>query len=162
MAGSDFPFSITSKFRVQGDAEHLVTIRAATAADMKRRLEEAAEVFPYAAFLSWLDCNDRDIEPDRRVPNPAPLPAPTPVAATEGQATADANARAAKARVRKAEGGGNGDQDERPCCPVHGMGLPSKFTNAPPGSLYCPQQFDDGSYCKWRWAPGKPAAVATS
>ena len=158
MAGSDFPFSITSKFRVQGDAEHLVTIRAATAADMQRRLEEASEVFPYAAFLSWLDGNDRNIEPDRTVPNPAPVP--SPVAATERQATANADTRAAAARAHRADSGGNGDQEDRPCCPEHGMGLPSTYANAPPGSLYCPQRYQDGTFCKWRFAPPLPAPVS--
>ena len=173
MGYSDMPFSITSKFSVQGGAEHMVTLRATNALDMKTRLAEAAEIFPYATFLTWLETGQGDVKQDSWTPpdvGPAadddPVPVPNPVRATEAKATANAQARSAAASARrKANGNGqgrescdlpNGQTPFDPRCPAHFRAANSRF--GPPGTLYCPQLLDDGTHCKWTWKPAPAPA----
>jgi hypothetical protein len=183
----DWPFSVTSKFTViDTGAEHLVTIRAATAADMRSRLAEASAIFPYAALITALEQETAQAQPAVLVPAAAAQAvqeranggAPTngngsthldypgrpygrdqvadyppsngngnghrsPVATAVACQTQRANQRNAQARVDR--------KTALPhLCPEHGIALPSKKA---PRSYYCPTQLDDGSYCKWRWAP---------
>jgi len=173
MGYSDMPFSITSKFSVPGGAEHLVTLRATNAQDFKIRLQEADEIFPTAGFLTWLDqapdvapwADEVDPQPDI-TPDQAKRLADTAARLkAHAEANVKAQARSAQARItKKANGNGNGDVQHRdppilpdgqtpfePRCPVHGRAANSRF--GPSGSVYCPTQLEDGSYCKWNWKP---------
>ena len=155
----DWPFSVTSKFTVDTGAEHLVTIRAATAADMKGRLQEASAIFPYASLITALEQETAQAQPEvtpaaaaQAVQGRGNGAAPTngngngnghrsPVAATVAQATQNAHQRAAQGRVAR--------KDALPhLCPEHGIAHPSKKV---PRGYYCPTRLDDGSYCKWHW-----------
>jgi len=165
----DWPFSVTSKFTVDSGAEHLVTIRAATAADMRSRLQEASGIFPYAALITALDQETAQAQPVVVPPAAAAQAvqgrgngaAPTngngngnghhsPVAATEANLTQRAQQRSAQARVaRKAA--------LPHLCPEHGRARQSQW-----GGYHCPTQLEDGSYCKWRWAPADASQVTAA
>jgi hypothetical protein len=151
----DWPFSVTSKFTVDTGAEHLVTIRAATAADMRGRLQEASAIFPYASLISILDCGEVPTPVCPVVPMGPQIDPPSPpngngngnghrspVAATVAQTTQNAHQRSAQARVaRKAA--------LPHLCPEHGKGRKENWGTG----YHCPTQLEDGSYCKWRWTP---------
>lgn len=164
----DWPFSVTSKFTVDTGAEHLVTIRAATAADMRARLVEASGIFPYASLITALEQETAQVQPAlvsaaaAQTVTPlksngngngnghgAPVPPRSPVAAAVAGQTQRAHLRAAQGRVSR--------QANQPACPDHGLGIPSKKV---PGGLYCPTEIEDGSWCKWHWAPA-PAGTGS-
>jgi len=157
MASTDYPFSITAKYSVQGGSEHLVTVRAGTSVDMEKRLVEAAALFPNAHFDDFQLEREPDVAPYADEVNP-PLTPPqavgNPVRDTEPHATANAQARSAAASAARKDNG-NGNR-HTPLCPQHGRSARSRF--GPPGGLYCPTQLDDGSYCRWSWPPEPVAA----
>jgi hypothetical protein len=166
---NDWPFSVTSKFTVDTGAEHLVTIRAATAADMKTRLQEASGIFPYAALITALEQETAQAQPAVVAPAAAAQTvqgrgngaAPTngngngngqrsPVAAAVAGQTQRAHQRSAQAAVNRKAALPH-------LCPEHQRSLRSRW-----GGYYCPTQLEDGTYCKWQWTPADASQVAAA
>jgi len=167
---NDWPFSVTSKFTVDTGAEHLVTIRAATAADMRSRLVEASTIFPYASLITALEQETAQVQPVVAAldhldypgrPPGCDQPAPTngngngnghhsPVATTEADLTQRAHQRSAQASAaRKAT--------LPHLCPEHGRARQSRW-----GGYHCPTKLPDGSYCTWNWKPADASQVAAA
>ena len=168
----DWPFSVTSKVVIPDTgAEHLVTIRAATAADMRTRLVEASSIFPYAALITILEQETaqatvaaaQTVQPLKsngnantgcRIlpPGSGPWQPPTPSNGNgNGQRTPAAAAVAGQTQ-RAQQRGAQARVDRKAAlphlCPEHGIAQPSKKV---PRGYYCPTRLDDGSYCKWHW-----------
>jgi len=135
MAGTDFPFSVTSKYLDQGGAELLVTVRGPTAEQFQARLAEASTIFPRAGFTAN---GHQAADPQ----------APTNIAQARRQTEVE-QVQAAHADLRSHRNTDPADQ----VCPTHGVGKPSKYN----GGLYCPTKLEDGEYCKWRSPTAKAA-----
>ena len=140
MAGTDFPFSVTSKYLDQGGAELLVTVRGPTAEQFQARLAEASTIFPRAGFTA------NGHHPATAGQATADPQAPTNIAQARRQTEVEqVQAAHAKAREQR-EATGH-------VCPEHGVAKASRYN----GGSYCPTKLESGEYCKWIWPPAKAA-----